>query len=81
VFAFHVVLAQRHRQHRIAPQFIVVIEILIAQCQAEHALPDQVQQGVLDQVGAAVVLEASGEAAGCRFVVPVASTTKPRHRR
>jgi hypothetical protein len=60
VFALHVVLAECHSQHRIAPQLIVVIEILVAQCQPEYALHNQVQQGVLDQVRPAVVGEASG---------------------
>ena len=54
LFALHVVLAQRHGQHRIAPQFIVVVEILVAQRQPEHALPDQIQQRVLDLIGFAV---------------------------
>src|SRR5450759_2293066 len=62
LFALHIILAQRHGQHRIAPQFIVVVEILVAQSQPEHALHDQIQQRVLDQLGVAVVGEASGEA-------------------
>ncbi len=41
----------------------MVIEILVAQCQTEHALQDQIQQRVLDLIGFAVVGEASGEAA------------------
>jgi hypothetical protein len=62
LFPLHIVLAQRHGQHRILPQCIVVIEIFIAQRQPEHALRDQIQQRVLDLVGLAVVGEASGEA-------------------
>jgi hypothetical protein len=62
LFSFHVIFAQRHGQHRIAPQFIVVIEILVAQRQPEHALRDQIQQRMLDLVGLAVVGEARGEA-------------------
>src|ERR1017187_10996699 len=40
--------------HRIAPQFVVVIEILVAQRQPEHALRDQVQQQMFDLPGVAV---------------------------
>lgn len=47
-FAFHIVFAQRHGQHRVAPQFVVVIEILVAQGQAEDALRHQIQQRMLD---------------------------------
>ena len=61
LFSLDVVLAQRHRQHGIAPQFIVVIEILVTQRQPKHTLQDQIQQRVFDPVRAAVVLEAAGE--------------------
>ena len=62
MFALHVILAQCHGQHGIAPQFIVVVEILIAQCQPEDALHNEIQQRVLYLIGLAVVGEASGEA-------------------
>jgi len=62
LFPLHIVFAQRHGQHRIAPQFIVVVEILVAQRQPEHALQDQIQQRMLDLIGFAIVGEASGEA-------------------
>ena len=62
VFPFHVILVQGHGQHGIAPQFIVVIEVRIAQRQPEYALPDQIQQRMLDLIGLAVILEAGGEA-------------------
>ena len=63
LLALHIVLTQRHGQHRIAPQVVVVIEILIAQRQSENALHDEIQQRVLDLIGLAVIGEASGEAA------------------
>src|ERR1019366_6999706 len=46
--SLHVVLVQRHSQHRIAPQLVMVIEIRIAQRQPEHALRDQIQQRMFD---------------------------------
>ena len=54
-------LAGQHRHHRVLAQLVVVVEILITQRQPEHALRDQIQQRVLDLLGAAVVGEASGE--------------------
>ena len=63
LFSLHIVLAQCHGQHGIPPEFIVVVEILVAQRQPEHALRDQIQQRVLDLVCLTVVGEASGEAA------------------
>ena len=55
-------LARQHRHHRIVAQVIVVVEILVAQRQAKHALCDQIQQRVLDLIGFAIVSEANGEA-------------------
>ena len=31
-------LAGQHRQHRVVPQFVVVVQVLIAQRNADHAL-------------------------------------------
>jgi len=42
-------------------QGVVVVEVLITQAQAEDALPEQLRKGVLDEVGVAVVGEATGE--------------------
>jgi hypothetical protein len=58
----HIILVQRHGQHRIVPQLVVIVEILVAQRQPKHALRDEVQQRMLDLLGVAVVGEAGGEA-------------------
>ena len=55
-------LAGQHRQHRIVPQLIVIVEVLVAQRQAEDALADQRRHRVLDQLGVAAVAEAGGKA-------------------
>ena len=43
-------LAPEHAQNRIAAQVVVVVEVLITERQAEHALPDQSQR-MLDRAG------------------------------
>jgi hypothetical protein len=45
-------------------QRLMIVEILVAQGQAEHPLRDQIFHGVFDQPGIAPVLEATGHAAG-----------------
>ena len=44
-------LAGQHRQHRIVAQFIMVVEVLIAQRDADHPLHHQVSDLVLHQFG------------------------------
>ncbi len=43
-------LARQHRQHRIVAQLVVVVEILVAERDAEHPLADQRRDLVLDQL-------------------------------
>ena len=54
-------LAGNGRQHRVVPQLIVIDQILVAQRQGEHALPDQGGHAVLDPLGRTVVDKAGGE--------------------
>jgi hypothetical protein len=41
-------LASKHGQHRVMPQLVVVVQILVAERDAEHALADQGGYLVLD---------------------------------
>ena len=66
-------LAQQHRQQRIMPQMVVIVEILVAQRQAEHPLPTSVRTCVLDQLGIAVIREAAGK--------PIDQSDRPIRRR
>ena len=43
-------LARQHRHHRIVAQFVVVIEILVAERDPEHPLANQRRDVVLDHV-------------------------------
>jgi hypothetical protein len=61
VLAGGVGLASQHGQQRIVAQPVVVVEVFVAQAQAEDALLEQLRDGVFDQVGVAVVGETSGE--------------------
>ena len=56
-------LAHHGREHRIMTQLVVVVDVLIAECQTDHALADQRWNGVLDPVGMARVGEGGGEPA------------------
>src|SRR6202043_1782004 len=49
-------LAGQHRHHRIVPQFVVVVEVLIAERDAEHPLADQGHHLMLDQVLATYIV-------------------------
>jgi hypothetical protein len=51
-------LAGQHRHHRIVPQFVVVVEVLIAERDAEHPLADQGHHLMLDQVLATYIVKA-----------------------
>ena len=54
-------LASQHRHDGIVAQLIVVVEILVAERQAEHALADQRRDRVLDLLGITGIAEAGGE--------------------
>jgi len=54
-------LAGQHRHQRIMAQFVVVVQILIAQRDPKHPLADQSRDPVLDQVGAPHVVKARGK--------------------
>jgi hypothetical protein len=56
-------LAGQHRKRRILAQFVVVVEILVAQRQAEDTLPNQSLDLMLDVASVAPIDEAAGEAA------------------
>ena len=56
-------LAGQHRQGRVLAKLVVVVEVFIAQRQAEDALAQQRLQPVLDQARIAPVGEALGEPA------------------
>jgi hypothetical protein len=54
-------LAEQHAQHRIVAKPVVVVQILVAERQAEHPLPDQRPQRMHRQERAAMVRETRGE--------------------
>jgi hypothetical protein len=56
-------LAGEHGEGRVMTQFVVVVQILVAERQGEDALPDQRLDPMFDQARVAPVEEASGEAA------------------
>ena len=51
-------LARQHRHHRIMAQFVVVVQILIAERDPEHPLADQGRDLVLDQFRTPLVVKA-----------------------
>ena len=51
-------LAQQHRQQRVMPQMVVIVEVLVAQRQTEHPLTNQRADFVFDQLGIAMIREA-----------------------
>lgn len=57
MFSLYIGLARQHRQQRILPQLIVVVEIFVAQREAVDSLPDQLAHGVLDQRRLPVIAE------------------------
>jgi hypothetical protein len=54
-------LAGQHREHRIMTQFVMIVEVLIAQRQAEHPLADQGLDAVLEQPRIATGGETGGD--------------------
>ena len=61
-----VALADDGGRQGVAAQDIVVVEVLVAQGQGVDALGEKVFEGVLDQVGVAMIGEAGGELADDR---------------
>ena len=51
-------LPRQHRQHRIVPQLVVVIEVLIPERNPKHPLADQGGHRVLDQILTAMIAKA-----------------------
>ena len=51
-------LAGQDRHHRVVAQLVVVVQIFVAERNAEHALANQCADLVFDQIGAAMVGEA-----------------------
>ena len=72
-------LAGQHRQHRIVPQLVVVVEVLMAQCDADHTLQHQRVYRVLDQFWRPHVSEACDEPR-CQSDRPVRLAQQPRLR-
>ena len=56
-------LARQHRKRRVLAQFVVIIEILVAQHQAKDPLPNQRLDLVFDVTGIATIGEATREPA------------------
>src|SRR5512144_2151668 len=56
-----IILADDSGEQGVAPQVVMVVEVLVAQGQAVDPLGDEIGEGVLDEVGLAVVGEAGGE--------------------
>src|SRR5262249_49932538 len=56
-----IVLADEDGEQGVVAELVMVVEVLVAQAQAEDALLEEVRQGVLDLVGVAVVPEAAGQ--------------------
>jgi hypothetical protein len=54
-------LPHQCRQQRIAAQVIVIVQVFVPQRQPINALGDQFFQGVIDQIGVAVIGETGSE--------------------
>ena len=50
-----------HGHHRVMTQLVVIDQVLVAQRNPEHPLPDHPRHRVLDQFGRAVIAEAAGK--------------------
>jgi hypothetical protein len=61
VIAEGVALADEDGEQGVAPEAVMVVEILVAQAEAEDALLEEFEQGVLDALGITIVGEAAGE--------------------
>ena len=51
-------LASQHRHHRVMAQLVMVVQVLVAECQTEHALADERAHLMLDQMRRTAILEA-----------------------
>jgi hypothetical protein len=51
-------LARQYRHHRIVPQLVVVVEILVAERDSEHTLTDQGRDLMLDIFRTPLVVKA-----------------------
>ena len=54
-------LPRRHRQQRVVPQHVVVVEVLVPAGQRQHPLAHELLDRVLDQRRIAMIREAGGE--------------------
>ena len=71
-------LAHGGRQQGVSPKRVVVVEVLVAKAEAQHALPHQVLDGVLDQLCVPVIGEALREPRGDpRPAVKLAEQQRP----
>ena len=64
LIAIAIELAQKHAENRIAAQLVVVVEVLIAERQPQHALADQRLERVHGEERAATIIKASREPIG-----------------
>ena len=55
--------ARQNRHHRVVTKLVVIVQVLVAERDAEHALPDQRGDRMLDEPRVPRVLEASGKPA------------------
>ncbi len=55
-------LAGQDRHHRVVAQFVMVVQVLIAQSDGEHPLADQGPNLMLNERAVACIFEAAGEA-------------------
>ena len=62
--AQRVALVCGHRDERVAPQRVMIVEILVTGGQAQHALGKELAEGMLDKEGLACVAKTGGQAAG-----------------
>jgi hypothetical protein len=70
-------LAGKGRQHRIVAQLIVIDQVLIAECDAEHPLRDHRRDAVLDQPRRPAIIEA-GRKSGDQADRPVGRAQQQR---
>ena len=54
-------LARQHRHQRVVPKLVVIVEVFVAERDAEHALPDERGDRVLDEPWVPRVAETSRE--------------------
>ena len=57
----HIAFTDQGGQQWIGPQLVVIVQVFVAQSQGKHALLDQFQRGMLDQLRIAEIVEAAGQ--------------------